>query len=79
MRNKQEVTFNTWGNTSPDYYEVAYQKIKNRITAKNRGIHLSELRRMTLAEIRRRLKFHISLEDINTYNFRKWSAQRKLE
>lgn len=63
----------------PDYYEAAYQKIYNKIASRYLGIRLSELRRMTLAEIRRGLKLHIPLEDIDIYNFRKWSPVKRLE
>ena len=79
MRNKQKITFNAWGNTSLDYYEAAYQKIYRRISSRYRGIRLSELPRMTLVEIRRRLKLHITLEDIDIYNYRNWSSAKRLE
>lgn len=63
----------------PDYYEAAYQKIYNKIASKCRGIRLSEIRRMTLAEIRQRLRLHIPLEDVDNYNVREWSPTKRLE
>lgn len=61
-----------------DLYEYAYQTISKQIVKNNPYIDKSGLRRMTIEEIRRKLRFRIAFEDVDSNDFRKWSAAKKL-
>ena len=62
-----------------DLYEYAYQVISEAIVKNNPGIWKSDLRRMTIEEIRRKLKHRIALEDVDSCDFRNWPAEKKLD
>lgn len=79
MKNNKKEQICNQNTQDPDFYEAAYQRIKNKITLKYQGICESELRRMTMAEIRRNLRFHIPLEDIDMHNYRKWTVGKRME
>lgn len=61
-----------------DLYEYAYQVIAKSIEKRDPSFQKSDLRRMTIEAIRRKLKHGITLEDVDSYDFRNWSAEKKL-
>ena len=61
-----------------DLYDCAYQVVYNGLKKKKIAFNESDLRRRTIEEIRRRLRFRIALEDIDSADFYKWPAEKKL-
>ena len=61
-----------------DLYEYAYQAISKKILRENPYLNKSDLRRMTIEEIRRQLKMGIAFEDVDSRKFYTWSAAKKL-
>ena len=61
-----------------DLYECAYQIVAKKIMRNVPYLSKSDLRRMTIEEIRRQLKFHITLEDVDSTKFRNWTVEKRL-
>ena len=65
--------------TDIDLYEYAYQIVVKSIKKKYPNINKSDLRRMTIEKIRRQLRLHITLEDVDSRDFRNWQVEKRLE